>query len=381
MTGLESRAGALLSIDLAAIVANWRTLRDRAAPAECAAVVKADAYGLGAAEVATALATAGCRVFVVATVDEGIALREALTATSPGGMEPVPSPPAIFVLNGAPSGAQMEFVRHGLIPVLNSLADVDSWAMLAEMLGAQLPAVLHVDTGMARLGLPPDELARLAAEPDRLEGVRLVLVLSHLACADEPDHPFNHRQREAFVAARANLPAAPASFANSSGIFLGTDFHFDLVRPGAALYGVSPVPGGPNPMRPVVRLDARILQVREIDSGTTVGYGATFEAGRRTRVATVGVGYADGLFRSLAGRGSGWIGDRRVPLVGRVSMDLITFDVTDVPEALAQPDATIELLGDHQGVDALAAAAGTIGYEVLTSLGARYARRYEPTGL
>lgn len=379
----QSRAGAVLGIDLAAIVANWRLLRARAGGAECAAVVKADAYGLGAAQVGPALAAAGCRVFFVATLDEGIALRAGFAQAARSGegvAEEVP-PAAIFVLNGAAPGYETELLQHGLMPVLNSLGALEAWGMLSDMLGVRLPAALHVDTGMSRLGLPPAELATLAAEPERLDGVTLTLVLSHPACADDPSHELNRRQRDALVAARSHLPTAPASFANSSAIFLGDDYVFDMVRPGAALYGVAPVPGTPNPMNPVVRLDARILQVREIDSGMTVGYGASHRTDRRSRIATVGVGYADGLPRSLGNRGSGYIGDHRVPLVGRVSMDLITFDVTDVAEDLARPGATIELLGARQSVDDVAAAAGTIGYEILTSLGTRYARRYDSAGL
>jgi alanine racemase len=291
---------------------------------------------------------------------------------------PEGAPPAIFILGGAPRGAEAELAQHGLIPVLNSLADVAAWATLAQMLGAALPAALHVDTGMSRLGLPANELALIMKEPERLDGIALALVISHLACADEPEHELNGRQLEAFTSARERLPRAPASFANSSGIFLGTAYHFDLARPGVALYGVNPVPGQPNPMRGVVRLAARILQVREIDSNTPVGYGAAYRTRGAARIATVGVGYADGYLRSLSNRAAGVVGGYRVPLVGRVSMDLITFDVTDVPLSLAPPGAMIELMGPEHPVDALAEQAGTIGYEILTSLGNRYARTYLP---
>lgn len=371
------RAGAVLTIDLTAIVANWRLLAARAAPAECAAVVKADAYGLGMAQVAPALAAAGCRVFFVATLDEGIALRRLLQAAA----EEVPvlhSPPAIFVLNGAPRGCESELLQYGLMPVLNDLDDIFAWGTLAAVLEATLPACVHVDTGMSRLGLSPAEVAILSGEPQRLDGTGVVLVMSHLACADEPSHALNRRQLDAFRGARAQLPAAPGSLAASSGIFLGAAWACELVRPGAALYGVAPVPGENNPMRSVVTLTARILQVREIDRDTPVGYGATFRAPARVTIATAAVGYADGYLRALGNRGAGFIGSQRVPLVGRVSMDLITFDVTGVP--LAVPGAEIELIGPQLGVDEVAAAAGTIGYEILTSLGARYARTYVPAG-
>lgn len=375
------RAGAVLTIDLAAIVANWRLLAGRAAPAECAAVVKADAYGLGMAQVAPALAAAGCRVFFVATLDEGIALRRLLQTAAEEAEALLSSPAmpaAIFLLNGAPRGCESELLQFGLMPVLNGLDDIFAWGTMAAVMEATFPAALHVDTGMSRLGLSPAELAILAAEPGRLEGTGVVLVMSHLACADVPAHELNRRQLDAFLAARAKLPAAPGSLAASSGIFLGAEWACELVRPGAALYGVAPVPGQDNPMRPVVTLTARILQVREIDRDTTVGYGATHRAGARATIATAAAGYADGYLRALGNRGAGYIGSQRVPLVGRVSMDLITFDVTGVP--LAAPGVEIELIGPQIGVDDVAAAADTIGYEILTSLGARYARTYVPAG-
>jgi alanine racemase len=370
----RERAGAVLGIDLGAIVANWRLLRSRVKPSECGAVVKADAYGLGAAEVAPALLAAGCRHFFVATLDEGIALRRCLKAANSR------LDCEIFVFNGAPAVAAPEVQRARLVPVLNSLADVDAWSAFARSRGALVPAALHIDTGMARLGLPPEEVSQLRDDPARLAGIDLRCIMSHLACADTPEHPLNARQRDDFRAALAILPKATASLANSSGIFLGADYWGDLVRPGAALYGVAPVPGQPNPMRGVVRLDGKILQVRQIDTGSTVGYGAAHRAVGKARIATVGVGYADGFMRSLGNRGSGYIGAQRVPLVGRVSMDLITFDVSDVPEPLARPGAMIELIGPHHPIDAIAAEAGTIGYEILTALGTRFARVYAPVG-
>ena len=371
-------AGAVLTIDLDAIAANYRLLRDRAAPAECAAVVKANGYGLGAEKVAPALAAAGCRTFFVAHVDEGIAVRGALAEAS-GGIAPE-SEPAVYVLNGPPRDAETVLAEHRLTPVLNSLADVDAWSAFARRSGVPRAAALHVDTGMSRLGLPPAERAVLREDATRLDGVRLTHVMSHLACADEPDHPLNARQLDAFAAARAAFPRTAASLANSSGVFLGPRYHADMVRPGAALYGVAPVPGEPNPMAQVVRLQGKILQVREIDSPGTVGYGATHLAGGRETIATVAVGYADGYLRALSNRGSGYIGEIRVPLVGRVSMDLITFDVSAVPESLARPGAMVDVIGPRNPIDLIAAEAGTIGYEILTSLGARYHRVYQGGG-
>lgn len=369
-----ARAGALLTIDLDAIAANWRLLADQVAPSACAAVVKADAYGLGAARVIPALVAAGCTCFFVATLDEALAARAVLRATPapPGAPSPVP----VYVLNGAPVAAAADVLDHGLRPVLNGLHEIEAWAGAARAAGRSVPVALHVDTGMARLGLSPGELARLAAEPGLLAGLDVRLIMSHLACADVRDHPMNARQRDVFLRARALLPPAPASFANSSGVFLGPAYHFDLARPGAALYGVNPTPDAPNPMRPVVTLQGRILQVRTIGEGTSVGYGATYTTHLPARIATVAVGYADGYFRSLSNRACGYLGAARVPLVGRVSMDLTTFDVSGIGDDVAKPGAWVELIGRHHDVDAVAACAGTIGYEVLTALGRRYARVY-----
>ena len=355
-------AGATLTVDLGAVRANYRLLRSRLGVTACAAVVKADAYGLGAAAVAPALALEGCRQFFVAHLEEALALRPLLPEAE------------IFVLNGLAAGAEPECARHRVTPVLNSLAQVDAWAAHARRLHRPLPAALQADSGMSRLGLGEAELDTLAARPARLDGVALRLVMSHLACAERQDHPMNREQLRRFEAARARLPKAPASLANSSGIFLGSDFHFDLARPGAALYGLAPVVGEANPLQPVVRLRGRIVQVREVAAGAAVGYGASWLAAEPRRIATVAVGYADGYLRSLSGRATAFAGDAPVPLVGIVSMDTATFDVTDAPAAVE--GGFLELIGPRNPVDALAAQAGTIGYEILTSLGHRYARAY-----
>ena len=356
-------SGTVLTIDLAAISANYERLATMAAPAACAAVVKADAYGLGLARVAPALAARGCRVFFVAHLDEGQALRTLLPKAD------------IFVLNGALPGAEPRFAEAGLAPVLNDLEALDAWAALARARGG-LPAALHLDTGMSRLGLSPAEIDALAADPARLDGVDLRYVMSHLACSEEPDNPMNAAQLDRFETARARLPRARASLANSSGIFRGAGYHFDLVRPGAALYGVNPCPGKPNPMADVVRLEAKILQVRDVDSAGTVGYGATHRVAGGARIATVAVGYADGYLRGLGGRAGCYIGETRVPVVGRVSMDLISLDVSAVPPESLGKDTLVEIIGPRHPVDALAEEAGTIGYEILTGLGRRYHRRY-----
>ena len=363
-----ARAGAFLTIDLDAVQANYRRLEQELGGVPCAAAIKADAYGLGMGRVAPALAAVGARCFFVALPDEGLALRQDLAESAPEA--------EIFVLSGPMRGAEADYLAHALIPVLNSLDDLDHWRAVAAREGRPSPAALHVDTGMSRLGLPRDELDVLAADHDRLAGLDLRHVMSHLACADETAHPMNAGQLAEFRAALKRLPRAPASFANSSGIFLGADYHFDLGRPGAAIYGVNPTPGRPSPMSQVVRLQGKILQVREIDAPRTVGYGATHRASGPTRLATVAAGYADGYLRALSNRGVGRIGGVEVPVVGRVSMDLITFDVSAVPAEAARPGATIDLLGPDLGVDELGRRAGTIGYEILTALGGRYHRAY-----
>lgn len=355
--------GGVLTIDIDALVANWRLLKGKLKTADCAAALKADAYGLGAKWAVVALAKAGCRDFFVALIDEGIHIREALNDTGQDAR--------IHILSG-PMDAAETFVEHRLTPVLNSLADIDTWKRSA----SDAPANIHIDTGMLRLGLSPDEVRILQDDPDRVRGLTVSTVLSHLACADVPNSPMNAEQLQRFRQAIPLFPGSKASLANSSAIFLGSDYHFDLARPGAALYGVNPTTGSPNPMSQVVRLQGKILQVRDVDTPQSVGYGATHRIERKGRIATVGVGYADGYLRSLSSRGFGYFGEFRAPLAGRVSMDLITFDVTDVPEALAHPGALIDLIGPSNPVDDIAEAASTIGYEILTSLGPRLHREY-----
>ena len=352
---------AILHIDLAAIVENWRLLAARAAPGAVAGVVKANAYGLGADKVAPALRAAGCRHFFVAHLAEGIALRETLG-----------SGPMIAVLNGFAPGADGD---AALVPVLNSLGDVLAHAAAGRSAGQARRALLHLDTGMARLGLDAAEQARLVADHSLLAGLDLLYIMTHLACADEPNHPLNAEQAARFDRACSVLPKFKRSFANSSGLFLGADYASDLARPGCALYGINPTPGLPNPLRQVLRLEAPVLQIREIPAGASVGYGASFMAARPSRIATIAVGYADGYLRSLSGQGGAAYRGLMLPLVGRVSMDLITLDVTDVP-GLVPGDAVTLIGGAAPSPDDLAARAGTIGYEILTSLGARYRRDY-----
>ena len=361
------RAGAHLHIDLDAIAANYRILCTETAPATCGVVVKANAYGLDVARVAPVLARAGARDFFVATIDEALDLREILDAAGTADAR-------IAVLNGPLPGTEPDLIAFGVTPVLNSLDDLARWCAAARTRETRLPAILHVDTGMSRLGLPDEAVQVLADDPARLAPLRLKAVMSHLACAPQPEHAENAAQLARLNAALRALPAAPVSLANSSGIFLGAAYRFDLARPGVALYGVNPTPGRGNPMHGVVRLCARVLQVRQIDAPRGVGYGSTFRPAGPTRIATVAGGYGDGVLRALSNSGRVVAGEYHLPLVGRVSMDSITVDATALPpDALAAGD-WVEVIGPDHDVDALAAEAGTIGYEILTALGRRHYR-------
>ncbi len=365
MAADKRRSGAILTVDLAAIRANYRLLRARAAPAVCAAVLKSDAYGLGAPAVGAAIYAEGCRHFFVAHLDEGIALRAHLAPDA-----------AIFVLHGPPPDTEAEFTEHDLIPVLNSVPQVAGWRQHAGARGRLLPAVIQVDSGMSRMGMSPAEVAQWLADPHFLDGIALRCVMSHLACADQPDNPMNALQLARFAALRASLPSCAASLANSSAIFLSPDYHFDLVRPGAALYGIAPHAGRANPMAPVVRLQGRIVQTRVIERGDHVGYSLRYTATETRRVATVAVGYADGWLRSMSNHGLALVDGVRVPQIGTISMDSITLDVSAVPAERVRPGQLVDLICAEHTVDAVAALANTIGYEVLTNLGSRYYREY-----
>ncbi|MAY61946.1 MAG: alanine racemase [Rhizobiales bacterium] len=356
-----------LTIDLSAIADNWRKMRDLSGEALCGAAVKGNAYGAGMDEAAPALAAAGCKTFFVADAGEGARLRSLLPEAE------------IFVLNGAFDDAVPVLVSHNLTPVLNSLDQIEVWRQAGET----RPAALHIDTGMNRLGITPEQAVEIAENGS----FGPTLIMSHFACADSPSHPLNARQIERFAEVRGRFPEARASLANSAGIHLGKNARFDLSRPGIALYGGECVNGAPNPMRPVARAEARILTNRTASAGETVSYGATVTLQRETRIAICGVGYADGYHRSSSGSGvplrqaipngaMGAIDGHKLPLLGRVTMDLVMFDVTDLPAALGVPGQWMELFGEAIALDDAARAAGTIGYELLTSLGSRYARRY-----
>ena len=354
---------ASLTVRLGAIAENYQSLR-RLGGGRAAAVVKADGYGLGLKMIAPTLAQAGAETFFVARLSEGVALR------------PVLPKARIFVLDGVQPGTAPALIAHQLTPVLNSLDEIARWSDAAKAARQSFDAVVHIDTGMNRLGLDQTGLAALAAEwKTRLAHLTIVLWMSHLACADDlgPDAAMNRRQLERFRAALAMLPPAPASLAATSGIYLGKAFHFDLVRPGIGLYG-----GGPrtdNPMKSVAVLTGRVLQVRRIDKGESVGYAATFHAKRPTMIATVALGYADGILRAASNRGMAAIGGTRVPFAGRVSMDLITLDVTGL-KTPPVPGDEVEVMGDTVSLAEVAKRAGTNEYEILTRLSSRVARRY-----
>jgi alanine racemase len=360
---------AILTIDLDALAANYRRLRELAAPAECAAVVKADAYGLGMVEAAPALWRQGCRTFFVATLGEACALRKLLPQA------------VIYILAGLMPGTADAFRKHGLRPVLNSAEEIREWASFSAKVGEALPCAVHIDSGMNRLGLSAADVEAVSAARDLWSALKLSLVMSHLACADEPEHPKSAAQRKVFDQLRALLPKTLASLANSAGILLGRSYTYDLVRPGIALYGGKPQSRGQHAFAPVVHLKGRILQVRNVSAGETVGYGATRTLTRPSRVAIVSVGYADGFFRSLSTKDGeagliAYAGLHAAPILGRVSMDLITVDVTEVPEALSTRGEWVELIGPNVTTQTLAHHAGTIDYEVLTNLGSRAFRRY-----
>ena len=366
---------AILTIDLDALADNWRQLAVRAAPAECGAAVKADAYGCGIEAAVPALARAGCATFFVAHVSEGRRARAALNEAGRGGR--------IFVLNGFHPGASSmsDYREHRLDAVIGSAEEWAAWQdARAGWSGGDRPVcALHVDTGMNRLGFPVEDARNLSRAS--LDAAGTAIVMSHLVSAEEPADPINARQITLFDHARDGaLGSFPASLSNSSGLFLPQAPYYDLVRPGYALYGGNPTPGRPNPMRAVVSLQARILQRRDVPAGATAGYNGRWVAARPSRLATIGLGYADGLpigGSGIDGRGASAIVDGMpCPLVGRISMDLTIIDVTDVPADRIQTGAMVEWLGPHADLDTLARSCGTIGYEILVNLGRRHRRHY-----
>jgi alanine racemase len=362
-------ASGVLTVDLDALVANWRKLEKTAVPAECSAVIKANAYGCGIEPVARALAKAGCKTFFVATLDEAAIARVAL-----------PSAP-LYVLNGFTQNSGDAYAKIDARPVIGELNELAEWDVFCRRTGWAGGAGIHIDTGMQRLGLTIAEaqglIPRIHAGDHGIS-----LVMSHLACAESLNHPMNARQLATFREAASAFSGVPASLSNSSGIFLGNPFHFDMVRPGAALYGVNPTPEADNPMLPVVDLKARIVQIRDVERGESVGYGGNWTTRRPTRLAIVSTGYADGYFRAGSSndgtRGAEvMVAGKRCPVAGRISMDLTAVDITALDKNAVRRGHLVTLIGDGITVDELAHHFGTIGYEVLTSLGSRYTRVYK----
>jgi alanine racemase len=355
--------GGTLTIDLGAIEANWRTLAHELLTVECAAVVKANAYGLGLEPVTAALAGAGCKTFFVADIAEARRVRSRAREAT------------IYVLDGFTPDWGDGFIEIKARPVINSTTELAEWDAFVGARSWRGGAAFHVDTGMNRLGITVDEAAALAPRA-QTENHGITLLLSHLACAETPDHPLNAKQNKVFRELHMLYSGIPASLANSSGIFLGSSVHYDLARPGAALYGVNPTPGRPNPVKSVVELTGRILQLRSVGRDETVGYGATWTAKRASRIAVVALGYADGLMRAGSGTdersgGTAIVAGKRCPIVGRISMDLICVDVTDMPGGTVHRGDLATLIGADIPIDDVAAAAATIGYEILTRLGPR----------
>ena len=362
-------APGVLTIDLDAIIANWRKLEKTAVPAECAGVVKANAYGCGAEQVSRALAKAGCKTFFVANLEEARVVREA-----------VPSA-AIYALGGFFQNTGEAYARIDCKPVIGDLNELAEWDVFCRRSGWSGGAAIHIDTGMNRLGLTVTEAQGIIPRINAGDH-GITLVMSHLVSAEQLNSPVNARQLAAFREIASLFTGVPASLANSSGVFLGAQFQFEMVRPGAALYGVNPTPEADNPMQPVVDLKSRVVQIRNIDRGETVGYGGTWAARRPTRLAIVAAGYADGYFRAASAndgtRGAEVVvAGKRCPIAGRVSMDLTAVDVTDLDKNAVRRGHLVTLIGEGITVDELAHHFGTIGYEVLTSLGRRFARVYK----
>ncbi|WP_074381384.1 alanine racemase [Bartonella doshiae] len=352
------------TIDVSSIVANYKTLAQHVAPVECAAVVKADAYGLGADKIAPALYQAGCHTFFVAQIEEALQLKNILPANV-----------TIALLNGFPHNAEELIARAGIIPVLNSWNAIENWQTLCQKKDKKFPAIVQIDTNMNRLGLDKKELQQLIKQPAIFAKAEIKYILSHLANGDDATHSSNYTQLVALKTALAQLPTCKVSFANSGGIFLGSNFYFDLVRPGIALYGVDPHGKCQTPLKPVLKLDAQILQSRFIDAGVPIGYGESFITRRPSTLATISIGYADGWPRILSNKGAVYFNGHKLPIVGRISMDSTIVDTTDLDKKPQRGD-WVELIGPHQTLEKVSKDANTIPHEILTSLGKRYKRIY-----
>ncbi len=357
-----------LEIDLGKIQQNYRTLQGLCSPKTLVgAAIKANAYGLGAKHVAPALSNVGCTNFFVARLDEGLELRQ---------LDLIPDA-NIFVLDGVSSPAEAEILlHHNLLPVLNHLGQVQIWHDLATQLQKRLPCALHINTGMHRLAMPLAEFKQLTAQTETLAALDIKYILSHLAASEDLSTDYNKKQLNLFKECLQDFPYVKASLANSAGIFLGTEYHFDLVRPGIALYGVNPTPYQPSPVQSVIRLKAPIIQLQSVPASCSVGYNMTYTTMRDSIIATLPIGYADGYPRQLSNKGFVVIGGHKAPIAGRVSMDLVTVDVTDIPSSAIFLGQYAEIIGDSCTTQQVAESSATIGYEILTQLGSRYNRIY-----
>jgi len=368
LKALPTSTYSCLVVNLGHVAANYRRLAQEAKTAECAAVLKADGYGMGAVPIALRLHQEGCRSFFVAFAHEGVALREAFVDR---GLEA-----HIYVLNGFFPGAEGTYAEFHLIPALTDLDQVDRWQAFCRMTGRKLPAALHIDTGMSRTGLPSKEYMALASNPELLEGMDLKLVLSQMAYSHDENMTFSNQQRQRFDQAIRHLPKMKASLAKSGVIFLGSEFHYDMVRPGIALHGINPINEKASPLQQTMELWGRIYQIQDVVVGQSIGYSQTFVAASARRVATIGVGYADGYPWVLGNKGHVDIAGYKAPIVGRISMDVMSVDVTDVPETHLIMGGWVRLMGGDISVESIAKLSGTVPYEILLRMGKRFRRVY-----
>lgn len=353
-----------LYINRQALSYNYAYLQQRVGSVTCGAVVKADAYNLGIEPIASTLVDTGCNVFFVAYLDEGISLRKCLGSHDA----------EIYVFNGFLQGCEEDFIHYNLIPVITDLDQMESWKKQAQKMNQRLSIALHFDTGMRRTGLPLEQLSLFPSQSPK--ELTIKLVMSHMACADVPRHVFNTIQYSRFLKINSHFSGIPASLANSNAIFLDSSYHFQVVRPGKALYGLNPLLDQPNPMHPVVSLWAKIYQLQTIHAQETIGYSQTYKAKKTERVATITIGYADGVPWLMENQGLVMIQGFPAPIIGRISMDLLTVNVTDVPESLLFPGQWVELIGNEVNIEKWATHANSISYEILLGLGKRLTRVY-----
>ena len=362
-------SNSFLEINIDSIIHNYQLINNKVGNTECAAVLKADAYGMGASVIAKALDKAGCSTFFVATIDEGIELRACFSKNEK----------QIAVLSGLLEGSEDIFYSNKLTPVLNDTEQIKKWAIYNKQKKISAPSILHVDTGMNRLGLTINELYDIIKNPTELKELHVEWIMSHLACGDQPRDIMNEKQLSVFLNAKKEFPNVKASLANSAGVFLGQSYHLDMVRPGIALYGSGSGSIPSKPLKQVIKLYSRILQIRTLSTGASVGYGASYRVSEATRVATVGLGYADGYLRSLSNCSWVFFNGLRLPVIGRISMDYITIDITQIASEKIKTGDFIEIIGDKFTLDDLATVANTVPHELLTRLGTRHHRIYSNT--